>query len=114
MESRWDGKFTCALYMINVAFAVEVMQYLEPRFPTRWTHTQSAPAQGALGALFVSIGSLREEQFLGVGESVAGVTPWVFWAPWSDRVTISVRMGLLDATVSLIEQFRIHVLAAPV
>ena len=84
-------------------FAPEAKRLLATVFPLVITEKNLAAASPAIQEIAARTGGVRASQILLAGNPVNRITPYGLWWPWEESQTISLRIGLEDASMADIE-----------
>jgi hypothetical protein len=94
-ESTWDSKANCVIQFMNAALSEEALLRLRDVFPDLWSRRNTTDLPADIASIVESFGGFRDGQFVAATPPMDGVRAWAWWAPWSDNVTVSIRVGLL-------------------
>ncbi len=107
-ETQWDSEAQCVVQIVNAANAEDALMSLRTVFPDLWSRREAADLPPHIARVVIGFGGFRPGQFVAASTEMDGIRAWVWWAPWSDDVTVSIRLGLLgsvsDAHVVALKQ----------
>jgi hypothetical protein len=94
-ETHWDSRANCVVQILNAANAEDALLSLRRVFPDLWSRREAADLPPYIAQVVIGFGGFRPDQFVAASAEMEGIRAWVWWALWSDDVTVSVRIGLL-------------------
>jgi hypothetical protein len=94
-ETNWDCQCNCAIQILNSALAEEAWLRLREVFPDSWSRCDASQLPDDIADIVNDFGGFRDGQFIAASATLDGIRAWVWWSPWSDQVTVSIRFGLL-------------------
>ncbi len=93
-ETTWDTKANCVVQLMNAALAEEALLQMREIFPDLWSRRDSNDLPSDIAQIVDRFGGFRDGQFVAASPPMDGVRAWAWWAPWTDEVTVSIRVGL--------------------
>ncbi len=93
-ETIWDSRAHCVVQLMNAALAEEALLQMREIFPNVWSRRDSPDLPSDIAQIVDRFGGFRDGQFVAATPPMEGVRAWAWWAPWTDDVTISIRVGL--------------------
>lgn len=96
-ETHWDSATSCVVQILNAANAEDALLSLRTVFPDLWSRREATDLPSYIAQVVIGFGGFRPGQFVSASAEMDGVRAWVWWAPWSDDVTVSIRLGLLGS-----------------
>jgi hypothetical protein len=99
-ETSWDSRRSCVIQLLNAAMAEDALIRLREVFPDLWSRRDAVDLPPDIAQVVIGYGGFRDGQFIAASHELDGIRAWVWWAPWSDDVTVSIRLGLLGDVTS--------------
>ncbi len=107
-ETHWDSRHHCVVQILNSANAEDALMSLRTVFPDLWSRREATELPPYIAQVVIGFGGFRTDQFVAASAEMDGIRAWVWWAPWADDVTVSIRIGLIgnvtDAHFSALNQ----------
>lgn len=100
----WDNRFNTVASTFGVDLIAEARTSLANALPNAWTDKTLATAPVAVQEIAKKTGGVRAAQAIFGGEPVGRVQPYGLWWPWEEGRTISIRIGLENASQDHIVQ----------
>ena len=100
----YDNRFNAVASTFGVDLVAEARASLAHALPNVWTDKTLASAPVVMQEIAKKSGGVRAAQAIFGGEGVGRVQPYGLWWPWEDARTISMRIGLDNASQEQIAQ----------
>ena len=100
----WDNRFNTVASTFGVDLVAEARASLAHALPNAWTDKTLATAPVVMQEIAKRTGGVRAVQAIFGGEGVGRVQPYGLWWPWEEGRTISMRIGLDNASQDHIAQ----------
>jgi len=94
-ETTWDSQCSCVVQILNAALAEDALLRLREVFPDLWSRRDTSNLPDEIADIVQDFGGFRDGQFIAASHAMGDIRAWVWWSPWSDDVTVSIRFGLL-------------------
>ena len=94
-ETTWDSSCQTVVQILNSALADDALLRLRSVFPERWSRSDASQLPAEIEDVVNDFGGFRDGQFIAANAPMEGIRAWIWWSPWLDEVTVSIRFGLL-------------------
>lgn len=99
-----DNRFDCVASTFEADFAGEARALLVPLFPVTHDERSLRTATEEVREIAVRTGGIRAAQRLMVAPTIGGLTPYALLWPWEEAQTISLRIGLANASLEELDE----------
>lgn len=96
----YDNRFQCVASSFSADHAATARALVTALFPYVWTSRTLATAPAMFAQIAERTGGVRSAQQLLGAEPVGRLIPYGLWWPWEEGTTISLRIGLDNASMA--------------
>lgn len=96
----YDSRFQCVASSFDASAAPRARALVATLLPHEWTSGTIAGAPPMIAGIAERTGGLRAAQIVFGAEPQGGLVPYGLWWPWEEGQTISLRIGLENASMS--------------
>lgn len=96
----YDNRFQCVASSFDASSTDTARSLIATLLPHEWTSRTIATAPPAIAYIAERTGGLRAAQRVYAAEPQGSLIPYGLWWPWEEGQTISLRIGLENASMS--------------
>jgi hypothetical protein len=96
----YDNRFQCVASSFSADQATTARTLVTTLFPYIWTSRTLATAPAMFAQIAERTGGVRSAQQLLGADPVGRLVPYGLWWPWEEGTTISLRIGLDNASMA--------------